>query len=312
MFTTTKRLNWGLAALGVLASLLWMGQARADEPACPRPQESAVACAGSPEAYWSERFRSPAFERVINRLREERRENASLQQQNAALQQEVDRLQRLELLLQKDPSLTQIWDGTPLNDLLADAEKLQGQGIEGTPVPLAAQMLAHINVTTGQGNDNPGMLKNGGRLSWPIVLGAAEFQDSRGRVNALLPKLIHEAQTGGVVASDWQDLSSAVDDLRGELHTHIADLPAPRYIDGTHFLSDLDDALKALTRPDAANNFNGQYAAQGRTVPQLVRYMNEHGLQFAPAVSGDQASYTALYHALAAYDFNARCVAATV
>jgi hypothetical protein len=298
MFTSRKWHKWALAAAVAFMALapMWATPARADEP-CD-------------DLGWSDRCAQPTFAKVIDLLQQDREENAALvkatadlSQANAELQ---DRLERLESLFRKDPSLTEIWNATPLNDLLADAEKLQGQGIEGPATPLAGDIVGRINVTSGQGRDNPGMLKNAGHLTWPLVLAGAEFKASRDLVNVLALKLIHEAQSSGVDAGDFQEVTVALAGLRAQLHNQIEDLPASRYIDGKRFLDDMDDALRAMSRPDAANNFNGQYAAQGRTVPELVRYMAEHGLQFAPAVAGDQTAYTSLYRALVSYDFSAR------
>jgi hypothetical protein len=51
-----------------------------------------------------------------------------------------------------------------------------------------------------------------------------------------------------------------------------------------------------------SNHFDGYWAPQARSVAELVQFMAEKGLRFAPAAPGDEPAYTALYHALAAYD----------
>jgi hypothetical protein len=57
-----------------------------------------------------------------------------------------------------------------------------------------------------------------------------------------------------------------------------------------------------LESPDVANYFNQTWMAKGKTVHDLVDHMLKKGLTFAPAVSGDEGTYQALYSALAAYD----------
>jgi len=73
-------------------------------------------------------------------------------------------------------------------------------------------------------------------------------------------------------------------------------------MDGKKYLRELDSSFSALKDPNVSRYFNGKYAAQGATVNDLATYMANNGLKFAPAVSGDQASYTALYQALLTYD----------
>jgi hypothetical protein len=41
-------------------------------------------------------------------------------------------------------------------------------------------------------------------------------------------------------------------------------------------------------------------------VPELVEHMTKEGLEFAPAVAGDEAAYLSLHRALATYDVAAR------
>jgi hypothetical protein len=82
------------------------------------------------------------------------------------------------------------------------------------------------------------------------------------------------------------------------------------YIHARTFLDDFGKALKVLDQPDAANYFNGKYAAKGATVADLVKYMSDQGLQFAPAVAGEEAAYMALYQAMAHYDIAANYLTA--
>ena len=51
-----------------------------------------------------------------------------------------------------------------------------------------------------------------------------------------------------------------------------------------------------------SNYFNGNWSARGKSVAELVTFMGEKGLWFAPAAPGDEPAYLALYHALAAFD----------
>jgi hypothetical protein len=67
----------------------------------------------------------------------------------------------------------------------------------------------------------------------------------------------------------------------------------------------VSDAVKVLGRADAAQYVNGTFAlnpAHIKTVGDLIAFMAEKHLKFAPAVPGDEAAYLALQRALASCD----------
>ena len=67
-----------------------------------------------------------------------------------------------------------------------------------------------------------------------------------------------------------------------------------------------EPAITALQQRDVGNYFTGKYALKAKTVPELIKQMSERGLQFAPALPGDEPAYAALHQALAAYDTASR------
>jgi hypothetical protein len=75
------------------------------------------------------------------------------------------------------------------------------------------------------------------------------------------------------------------------------------WIESTSFLDDLRGSIQTLRSQNAANYFNGKYAAKGATVADLVANMTAQGLQFAPASPGDEPSYKVLQQSLSAYDY---------
>jgi len=73
------------------------------------------------------------------------------------------------------------------------------------------------------------------------------------------------------------------------------------YTAAKRYLRELDAAIKVLKDPNADKYVNGTYAAQGRTVRELVAHMTQNGLRFAPAVAGEEGAYAALFHAMLQY-----------
>jgi hypothetical protein len=221
---------------------------------------------------------------------------------------ERERSQRQQLRRSRnDPPLNEIWSAKALNDLLEDAKKIQSEGAIGVSAPLRGELLAKINVTSGKAGANIGLLKEG-RLSWPLMLRRKPFAQQRERLNQLVTQALDQAGRGQVEAETLDEMIRGVAALQRQLvgqlkATHEEGIWSPTiYIDAKNFLGQFDDALRALQQPDAANYLTGKYAARGKNVGELVKYMTENGLQFAPATPGNETAYTALHRALAGYD----------
>jgi hypothetical protein len=98
------------------------------------------------------------------------------------------------------------------------------------------------------------------------------------------------------------DMRATVVTMQATLKKMVKEVDPGAYIDSKKYLAELDKSFTALKDPNVSNYFNGKWQAQGATVYDLSKYMMDNGLQFAPAVSGDQSYYTALYQALLTYD----------
>jgi hypothetical protein len=211
-----------------------------------------------------------------------------------------------------NPAATEIWSGKALNELLGDLRKPANNPppAQDFPLPLDEDAIKRINVTSAKSGVNVGLLKNEGRLSWPVALSGPGFAKERERLNTLAQKAVQQAQFNNQVDPGViQQMRRDLDVVQKELRNQSSDLPSSVYIDAKGFVNRLDDTIKALQQPDIGNYINGKYAlkygadgVKGRTVPDLVKYMLDHGLTFAPADSGDEPAYLALHQALAAYD----------
>lgn len=220
-----------------------------------------------------------------------------------SLQEIREGAQKLELRRSlNDPPQAEIWSAKALNDLLADIQKLSATDTKRLDsLPLDEEMLKRVNVTSGRpGNGNAGLLKHEGRLSWPLALNNESFKNDRDQVVSLLPDAIGQARNGKVDAGYLKELSAAVDRMSRQVTTNIRDLPPGQYMEAKRYLASLDEAVKLLSQPDAALYFT-EYMPKGKTVADLVRYMTDKGIKFAPAVAGDEAAYVALHRGFAAY-----------
>jgi len=206
-----------------------------------------------------------------------------------------------------DPPIGEIRSASALNSILADLQKKlsKDKGLRGPPINLDEEVVRHINLATPGSDGNAGLLRNEGRLNWPLSLKDSDYRADRELLNNLIPEAIHQAVNGRVDAGTLREVIGAVDRIKQQLRSNINDLPPAQYMEAKSFINNFDDALKILRRPDAGDFFSQKYAAQGKNVAELVKYMLDKGLRFAPAVAGDEAAYMALHRALAAYDAGA-------
>jgi hypothetical protein len=208
-----------------------------------------------------------------------------------------------------NPPATEIQSAKPLNVLLADLEGMHAQGASFREVPLAPEVLEHLNLTPTAGDANFALLKDGGQLRWPMAWHrqplAAASAEPRKALESSLKEVLALARKGPLDPDRLNGLRGDLEKLQGLLKDKIADVSASTYIEANRYLTQLDDALKVLEHGEATRYVNGAYAldpAKIKTVPDLVAFMAEKGLRFAPAVGGDESAYQALHLALVACD----------
>ena len=205
-----------------------------------------------------------------------------------------------------NPPVVEIWSGTALNTLLQDLRKNVGKADPPSPqftMALDPEMLKHINVTSGRGNGNVGILKDGGKLTWPDALIGPEYKSERELISSLINDSLKQAEFNGKVdRGTVSQLQREVDGMGRMLRKRVDETDVNSYIDAKQFLSDLDSSITILKQPDVGSYFNGKYTLKSKNVDELVKYMTNNGLTFASSTPGDESAYNALYQAMANYD----------
>ncbi len=204
-------------------------------------------------------------------------------------------------------SVSEIWSGEALNNLLNDLKRQNGYkplADFGTqPLPLDRDGLKRINLTRAAGSI--AILKNNGRLNWPLGLSGSEYQTEREQLTNLAQEAVKQAEFNGKVPADViRQMSSTANGMRLKLRSEANTLSSELYIEAKGFLLTIDSAITALRQEDVSNHFNGKYDLRATTIPELVKFMSEQGLQFAPALPEDRTAYTVLHRALATYDLS--------
>jgi hypothetical protein len=215
------------------------------------------------------------------------------------------REQDISMILRRmmsDPAPPEITRGDTLNAMMPLVRSMSTIGVSGSPVSLSPSMLKTINVGTGtSGGDttSAGMLKDGGKLAWPLMLRGANQK----KMDMLLPKAVEQAIDGTLEPKTYSQLVGLIQTMTEEnrKNYHKDAISSKAFLDGKHFLESLEKSLRVLQEPDPSMYLGAKTTVQGSTVPELVANMTAKGLKFAPATPGQEASYFALHNAFVTY-----------
>jgi hypothetical protein len=215
-------------------------------------------------------------------------------------QAEKARIEQLRIS-RNDPPLTTIWSGEALNTLMTGIQRQIAQRIARPDVPLAPDVVNHINVTGGRSGNSLALLKNGGRLNWPYGLTDERYKADRQLLDKLALSAYSQANAGAVDGETIRQMANAVNDMQATMRRNVANMDANDYTQGLRFLRELNDTINVLKSPDVGNFVSGAWQARGNSVAQLVQNMTSQGVRFAPALPADEASYVALQRSMADY-----------
>jgi hypothetical protein len=205
-----------------------------------------------------------------------------------------------------DAPLNDVLSGQALNDIYNHVYPIQEKGkingVKGPEVRLDEEMLKQINLT-GAGSGSVGLLKDRGKLTWPLSLQSNEFDAARTRLNTLASAAVNQVRLNNPVdAATLRDMMSDVRKMNDTLVRNVGELSPSEYVEAKRYLNNLDGAIRALQDPNVSNQLNQNWTARAHNVAELVDFVGQKGLKFAPATPGDEPAYRYLYQRLVAYD----------
>jgi hypothetical protein len=203
----------------------------------------------------------------------------------------------------RDPPPTEIWSGQALNALLRSIQNSGGLN-RGPNVPLDEDTLKNINLSARSSQGGIGMLKDGGKLNWPVSLQEAQFDEARKRLSKNLRRAVDQVKNDKepVESALLKDINGDFKALNTKLNESADELSPAQYIEAKRYLNQLASGIKALSDPKVTNYFNNTWNAKGKNVAELVSNMTRDGLKFAPAAPGEEAAYNSLYQALRSFE----------
>jgi hypothetical protein len=195
-------------------------------------------------------------------------------------------------------SNAEIKRGDTLNLLMPYIRALNDQGVYAPPTPINPAMLKSVNVRVGAG-PSIGMLRDAGRLQWPLMLKGPTQQ----KLDKAINQAVSQAANGTLEASTYTSIVSMVQQLLDESRKKFYkdEITSSTFLSNQAYLESLQDSLKVLKQPDAMQYFDGTFTARGSSVPELVDNMSDAGLRFAPASPGADAPYFSLHNSFVSY-----------
>lgn len=223
-----------------------------------------------------------------------------------SVQEENERIAKLQLRrIQNNSNPAEIVDGRALNFLLDDIAKHPGK----TPIseiPLDENLLSQVNVQPNSKGHSLGLLRNGGKLTWPTALVEMIPPDVRKDMSARAQALAQSAIAGKEPdVNSIRDLNVRIEQAQAQLLKKANDFSTPEYTRATRFLNELQSAVRSISSGEAAAQVQfQQMVANGKinNLAELVRVMVGRGWRFGPAGPTDEGAYRALYSALVSYD----------
>jgi hypothetical protein len=211
--------------------------------------------------------------------------------------------QRIENIrrARNDPPPNEIWSGQALNQLLGAIQQQESRNVRGPTIPVLPETARHINVSSGATTGSIGLLRDGGKLTWPAVLQRPVFDEPRKRLDDLAVRAYDQARSGPPPADTIDGMTEAVNQLSEEVSRQIANLTPTDFGRARSFLREIESTIRMLQDPNVANYVTRKWAVTGSTVGEVVDNMTSQGLKFGPASKGDEAAYNAMFRGLVAY-----------
>jgi hypothetical protein len=214
---------------------------------------------------------------------------------------EMDYEAKIRYTVNESPP-AEIYSGVGLNTLLEQMKRNPDRLSAGASAPVPQEWLAHIHVSSAaQGAGNAGLLKDD-KITWPLMLvGRADLTEDRTQIENLLSQSKEAVLHGQRPVNQVVELKQRIDDLQSRLRQEVIEgredlgWSPGQYVAARRSLNDLKDVLVLLDTKDAAFYFK---PLQGKNMAEIVRYMKNNGLFFAPATVGDERYYTSLFDAM--------------
>jgi hypothetical protein len=177
---------------------------------------------------------------------------------------------------------------------------LTSAGSQGAPVTIPSSAIKGLNLTIGgAGKSSIGMLGKPGPLQWPLALRGPQQK----KLDKLIPAAVEATKDDTLTPKQLKEIRTEMKSMREDIRKQYQreEIETSSYSLGLDFFHSLEDSINALERPDAKKQLAGSYTPKASNVQELVDYVTENGLSFAPAIPGNEPSYQVVHDACVRY-----------
>lgn len=202
-----------------------------------------------------------------------------------------------------NPPMTEIWSGRMPNILLRSI-LASPTPTEGPHLSLDPSVVRRLNLTDGSTRGTLALVRDEGKIAWTEALEDAAFDQPRDRFAKNFEKAVRAASSGEVPdRATVRDLREDLAKLDEMLIERASAIVPSRFIEARRLLNNLRDNIRGLSDARLIRASNSSWYRNIHTVAELVEHLQRNGLQLGPAsASGDEEAYTAVFHALRAYE----------
>ena len=157
----------------------------------------------------------------------------------------------------------EVTSGTALNTLLPYLTRLAQQSNHGAPrVPINQKMLKQINVSSGTTATGVGVLKDGGKVTWPFAL-RGPAQEA---LDPLLEKSVALASQDRMTPALYTQITKSIENIYQNLRKQFQgeEIDGAAFLEGQHFVESLKDSVTLLKAPNASQVFHWRLRRPGR------------------------------------------------
>lgn len=197
-------------------------------------------------------------------------------------------------------------NGYALNKLLDQVMTIQSRfQVTGPNVPLSPEITKHLNFSTPNSVGGAGPFRNPRKLEWPIPLRTRDFAPYRATIDKMAPEAVSQAASGNIDGDTYNNLMTSIQKFEEVLKDQVEDMRPSDYVLSKRYLSDLEDAAKAIAEPSNSALFlNPGSNPKINSVSALVTQMTSTGMKFGPANTADIAAYRSFYQLFRSYEDN--------
>lgn len=206
--------------------------------------------------------------------------------------------QQILTRMMNHPIKGEITGGKTLNTMLPYVQTLSYHGTLGPPVPISQSIVNQLNISSG-GTSSVGILKAGGEVEWPLGLQGKHQKN----LDKLLPQAYDGVVKGTLTPTLMKQVRTEMKAMREVLRKQCQndEIETSTYMRALEFYNSLESSVNALERPDAKKQLSGAYSPRARNVQELVDFMTDNGLSFAPCTPGGEAAYQVTHDAFVRY-----------